>query len=78
MLSGTYSETLRLALGVLALMGFAVAVINGMLHKILPEARARQQYMAYLAEEKSVCCRANSSLHCNPCHDAGISLTLQL
>ena len=36
MLSDTHSETLRLALGVLALMGFAVAIINGMLYKIVP------------------------------------------
>lgn len=32
----TYSETLRLALGILALMGFAVTVINGTLYKIVP------------------------------------------
>jgi hypothetical protein len=36
MLIGTYSETLRMALGVLVLLGFAVAVINGMLYKIVP------------------------------------------
>ncbi len=35
-LIGTHSETLRQALVVLALMGFAVAVINGMLYKIVP------------------------------------------
>ncbi len=35
-LTDTHSETLRLALVVLALMGFAVAVINGMLYKIVP------------------------------------------